>query len=97
MLARHYGWKIILWFASPQTVEKYEGWLAKFKHFELVFAILMFMPVSPDLVLCMMAGLMKMKLSHFIPIILFSRPFSSWCYSTGLLKVFQGLRNFFHV
>ncbi len=96
-LAHHYGWKIILWFASPQTVRKYQGWLAKFKHFDLIFAILMFMPVSPDLVLCMIAGLMNMKLSHFIPIILISRPFSSWCYSTGLLKIFEGITHAIHL
>ncbi len=96
-LALRYGNKIILWFAAPETVEKYEGWLKKSKHFELIFFICMMMPVSPDLVLCMIAGLMGLKFSHFLIIILISRPFSSWCYSTGLLKVFEWLRHLFHL
>ena len=96
-LARKFGNRIILWFASPETVNKYESWLEKSGHYQLFFTIAMFMPVSPDLVLCMLAGIMNMKFSHFLIIILLSRPFSSWCYSTGLLYVFDWLRKVFHL
>ncbi|UNT97295.1 TVP38/TMEM64 family protein [Allobaculum mucilyticum] len=96
-LARHYGTKMIYQIASPQTVQKYENMLTRSKRFELVFFIWMMMPVSPDLLLCMLAGLSSMKVSHFLFIILISRPFSSWCYSTGLLKVFTWIRNALHL
>lgn len=97
LLARKFGTKIILWFAAPETVDKYIGWLKKSGRYDLFFAIIMFMPVSPDIVLCMIAGLTGMKITRFLPIILVSRPFSSWCYSTGLLKIFQWLRTLFHL
>lgn len=97
LLARKYGTKIILWFAAPETVDKYIGWLKNSGHYTLFFAIAMFMPVSPDIVLCMIAGITGMKLSTFLPIILVSRPFSSWCYSTGLLMGFEWLRKLFHL
>lgn len=96
-LAVKFGNRIILWFAAPETVAKYEGWLQKSRHFELVFFICMMMPVSPDLVLCMLAGILHMKFSHFLIIILISRPFSSWAYSTGLLKIFQWIRALLHI
>lgn len=96
-LARRFGKRIILWFAAPETVDKYENWLHKWGHYELIFTVFMFMPISPDLVLCMIAGLTGMKFSHFLIIILLSRPFSSWCYSTGMLKLFQWLRHLFHM
>lgn len=96
-LARHYGIRLLLQFAAPKTVTKYENWLKKSRNYELFFAFMMMMPVSPDLVLCMIAGLLNMKFSHFFWIILISRPFSSWCYSTGLLKVFEWLRKAVHL
>lgn len=96
-LAKRYGKRIILWFAAPETVDKYESWLHKWGHYELIFTIFMFMPISPDLVLCMIAGLTGLKFSHFLIIILLSRPFSSWCYSTGMLKFFQWIRQAVHM
>lgn len=95
LLVKKYGNRIILTIASPETVEKYENLLKKSKHYELIFAVCMFLPVSPDLLLCMIAGLMNMKFSHFLVIILLSRPFSSWCYNTLLLKAFQWLAHTF--
>lgn len=89
LLVKKYGNRIILTVASPETVEKYENMLKKSKHYELIFAIAMFLPVSPDLLLCMIAGLMNIKFSHFLAIILVSRPISSWCYNTLLLTAFR--------
>ncbi len=96
-LAKKYGYRILLMFAAPKTVEKYRNWLQKSKHFELFFFICMLLPVSPDLVLCMIAGMTGMKFSHFLIIILVSRPVSSFCYSNGLLRVFDWLAKAIHL
>lgn len=94
-LAKRFGIRLLLQFAPPKTVARYEGWLKKSKHYVAFFTFFMMMPVSPDLILCMIAGLLNMKFSTFFWIIIVSRPFSSWCYSTGLLKVFEWLRSMF--
>lgn len=96
-LARKWGTRFIYQIASPETVDKYEKRLKNSRHFELIFFLWMMMPVSPDLLLCMLAGLSSMKVSHFLAIILVSRPFSSWCYSTGMLKVFEWIRKAVHL
>lgn len=96
-LAKRFGIKMILQIATPKAVARYESWLKNSKHYELFFALFMMMPVSPDLILCMIAGLLNMKFSHYFWIIIISRPFSSWCYSMGLLKVFEWLRKAVHL
>lgn len=96
-LAKKYGYRILLMFAAPATVEKYRNWLQKSRHFELVFLICMMLPVSPDLVLCMIAGMTGMKFSHFLIIVIASRPISSFCYSNGLLRVFDWIRKALHL
>lgn len=96
-LARKYGTKILLQFAAPKTVEKYQNWLSNSKHLELIFFLLMMMPISPDIILCMLVGMSSMKFSHFAAIIFISRPFSSWCYSAGMLKLFEWLAKLVHL
>ncbi len=96
-LAKRYGKRIILWFASPETVNKYEKRLQESGRFTTIFTVLMFMPVSPDLVLCMIAALSNMPFKKFLSIILISRPVSSFCYSMGLLKIVEWFLKFLHV
>lgn len=96
-LGRKYGVRFLYQIASPQTVEKYKTRLLASRHFTLIFLAWMMMPVSPDLLLCMLAGMSTMKFSVFLGIILISRPFSSWCYSTGLLYVFNWIRRVVHL
>ncbi len=96
-LAKRYGKRIILWFASPETVDKYEKRLQNSGHFAMIFTIFMFLPVSPDIVLCMIAALSGMSFKKFLLIILCSRPVSSFCYSMGLLKIVEWLLHLFHL
>lgn len=96
-LGRRYGIRFLYQIASPQTVEKYEKRLLSSRRFALIFFLWMMLPVSPDLLLCMLAGLSGMKFSVFLAVILISRPFSSWCYSTGLLYVFNSIRRAVHL
>ncbi|MBF0580120.1 TVP38/TMEM64 family protein [Erysipelotrichaceae bacterium RD49] len=96
-LAKRYGKRIILWFASPETVNKYEKRLQESGRFTAIFTVLMFMPVSPDLVLCMIAALSNMPFKKFLSIILISRPVSSFCYSMGLLKIVEWFLKFLHI
>lgn len=96
-LARKFGVKMIFRITSPKTYCKYKNWIARTRHFPLIFTICMFLPVSPDILLCMMAGLTGMSFGRFILIILISRPFSSWAYSTGLLKIFDWFRTTLHL
>ena len=77
-LAKRYGDRMILNIASPKTYARYRHWVQTTKHFTLVFIICMFLPVSPDIILCMLAGLNGMSWGRFLAIILVSRPVSSW-------------------
>lgn len=95
-LARKYGVRILLWFAAPQTIGKYLSLMKKSRHLELLFFIVMLLPVSPDLVWCMLAGILHMNFSHFLIMTIISRPVSSFCYSNGLLRVFDWLRSLLH-
>lgn len=96
-LAKKYGDRIILTLASPKTYAKYQHWVQTTKHFTLFFTICMLLPVSPDIILCMLAGLNGMSWGKFMAIILISRPVSSWAYSTGLLKGFEWILKVLHL
>ena len=96
-LAKRYGDQMILNMASPKTYARYRHWVQTTKHFTLVFTICMFLPVSPDIILCMLAGLNGMSWGRFLAIILVSRPVSSWAYSTGLLKGFEWILKTLHL
>lgn len=85
LLARRYGKNFILSLISDKTYNKYIGWLDNDKRFERLFALAIFIPVSPDDALCLMAGLTNLSLKKFILIMIFAKPFSIFIYSLALI------------
>lgn len=85
MLARKYGKSFILSFVSDATFAKYSRWLENDNRFAKLFALAIFLPVAPDDVLCLMAGLTNMSLKKYTLIILLAKPFSIYLYSLALI------------
>lgn len=88
-LVRRYGVKILSWLVSEQTFDKYYTKLQNSKNFTKYFAILIFLPVAPDDLLCMIAGLTKMKFKTFLIIILLGKPVSSFFYSYFIMRLMR--------
>ncbi|WP_300920541.1 TVP38/TMEM64 family protein, partial [uncultured Dubosiella sp.] len=88
-LVRRYGVKILSWLVSEQTFDKYYTKLQNSKNFTKYFAILIFLPVAPDDLLCMIAGLTKMKFRTFLIIILLGKPVSSFFYSYFIMRLMR--------
>ncbi|OYR96846.1 TVP38/TMEM64 family protein [Lactobacillus taiwanensis] len=84
-LARHYGKPFILHLVSEKTYEKYMKWTANQKKFNWFFALCIIAPMAPDDILCMIAGLTKMKFSTYVWIILLGKPWTIAAYSLGLI------------
>ncbi len=74
---------------SEQTFDKYYTKLQNSKNFTKYFAILIFLPVAPDDLLCMIAGLTKMKFRTFLIIILLGKPVSSFFYSYFIMRLMR--------
>ncbi len=66
------GRKVVYWCVGESTALKYEKMLGSKGY--MLFAIMQLLPFFPDDVLCMLAGLVSMKLSVFSLIILLIRP-----------------------
>lgn len=84
-LARYYGKPFILHIVSENTYNKYEARTKDQKKFDIFFALCIVLPVAPDDILCMIAGLTKMKFSRFLWIILLLKPWTILAYSMGML------------
>lgn len=81
-LARHYGPDIIRVFSTEKGYRKYKKWLeGDDRRFHKWFAILIFLPLAPDDLLCYMAGLTSMAFRKFIAIILLGKPLAVTTYS----------------
>lgn len=91
ILARHYGKPLIETIVSKKTYNKYISLLDRGKHFDKLFALAIFMPVAPDDLLCMLAGLTKMTYKKFITIIVLGKPASLLVYSLGLTTAFEAI------
>ncbi len=93
LLARNAGQEFVKQMTGSIFFEKYSKYLMKERHFENLFALLIFLPVAPDDFLCYLAGISKMKLKKFTMIILLGKPAAIFLYSMGLNKVFQVAMN----
>ena len=91
ILARHYGKPLIETIVSKKTYNKYISLLDRGKHFDKLFALAIFMPVAPDDLLYMLAGLTKMTYKKFITIIVLGKPASLLVYSLGLTTAFEAI------
>ncbi len=95
LLARHYGKPFIMHVISEKTYDKYIGYTTNQKQFDRLFALAIFLPVAPDDVLCLLAGLTKMKTSTFTWIILLGKPVTIAAYSWALVTGAQWLMKLF--
>lgn len=84
LLARTYGMNLVKKLIKRKYLDKYLSWLDNGKNFKIFLAICFFIPVAPDDLLCLVAGLSKMKLKTFIIILLIFKPCSIFVYSLGL-------------
>jgi len=84
-LARRYGKPFILHIVSEATYDKYIGYTKNQKKFDWFFAIAIVMPVAPDDVLCLLAGLTKMSWRKYFWIILLGKPLTIAAYGYALV------------
>lgn len=94
-LARRYGQNFILHMIPQKTFEKYfnKNKFRSQKAFDLFSALAIFLPVAPDDVLVMIAGLTKMTWAKFSAIIILLKPFTIAAYSFVLVYGGQWLLN----
>ncbi|KRL58547.1 integral membrane protein [Latilactobacillus fuchuensis DSM 14340 = JCM 11249] len=95
LLARQFGKPFILHVISEKTYDKYIGTITEKKNFTRFFALAIFLPVAPDDVLCLMAGLTEMSLKKFTWIIILCKPASIIAYSFALVYGGQFLMGLF--
>lgn len=88
-LVRRYGKPFIRKITSPESYDKYIGWLDKGTRFDWFFAAAIFFPCAPDDILCMIAGLTKMSYAKFVTIIVLGKPLALVAYSMGLTSLLQ--------
>lgn len=85
-LARKYGEFFVKCFVSDEAYDKYIGWTEKGNRFAWLLGILFFLPAAPDDILCMIAGLTKMKFRTFILIFIPTKAVSTFAF-TWLMEV----------
>lgn len=91
MLSKRYGHIFVKGIIGEKSYKKYISWVEHDKKFDKFFAFAIFFPISPDDVLCYVAGLSAMKLKRFVTIILMGKPLSIAIYSMGIVTVVQHL------
>lgn len=87
MLARRFGQPMIEALIPEKTLTKYTGYLNSAHRFERLFTLAILLPVAPDDLLCLLAGLTTMSRRKFITIILLCKPWTILAYSLGVNTV----------
>lgn len=85
------GKPVVYWCVGKEATEKYVNILGNKGNF--LFFLMQLLPFFPDDILCMVAGLTKMKFSFFFAVMLFVRPvyIAAVCFfGTGELIPFSG-------
>ncbi len=72
-------------FNFGKTYEKYIGYTKNQTRFDHLFTLAIVLPVAPDDVLCLLAGLTKMTFTRFFWIIILGKPITIFAYSMSLL------------
>lgn len=84
-LARRFGPPLIKAVASEAAYSKYSTWLDKGQSkFDKLFAAAIFLPFSPDDLLCMLAGVSKMTARKCLIILVLCKPLFLIPYSLGI-------------
>uniref|UniRef100_UPI002731181D TVP38/TMEM64 family protein n=1 Tax=Dubosiella newyorkensis TaxID=1862672 RepID=UPI002731181D len=78
LLVRKYGKRLLRHFVDQKTFDKYDQKLQDSKNFAKLFAIGIFLPIAPDDLLCMIAGLSSISFWKFFWIIVIGKPISSF-------------------
>lgn len=89
-LGRSFGRKLVVFMVGKETCEKWVKFLSNCKY---SFVIMMLLPIFPDDVLCMVAGLTNMSWTFFVVTNLISRPlaiFSTCFIGSGDLIPYHG-------
>lgn len=95
-LARFYGQPLVKAMVKERTFNKYMGWLNKNqKKFNIFFFIAMVFPFFPDDLICMIAGLSKMKFRQFFPLLAIGKIPSTLVYTLFLGFAYEGLDSIF--
>ncbi|KRK33196.1 TVP38/TMEM64 family protein [Loigolactobacillus bifermentans] len=89
LLVRHFGPRFLRGFVPEKTFNKYQHYLNGGKKFDRFFALAILLPVAPDDILCMLAGLTKMSLKKFSAIIILCKPWTILAYSLGMSTLLQ--------
>ena len=89
LVAKRYGAVFVKNVTGETFYRKYQKFLDKKKEFERLFALLIFLPVAPDDLLCYLAGVSSMSLKRFTVIILLGKPLAIFLYSMGLYQILQ--------
>ena len=89
-LGRTFGKRIVMFIVGAQTCEKWRKFLSGAKY---SFVLMMFLPIFPDDVLCLVAGLTDMTWAFFVITNLITRPLGIFltCYlGSGQLIPYHG-------
>jgi len=93
-LVRLFGKRLISFFVSKKTMLKYQHYLNGGNKFDRLFAVAILMPVAPDDLLCMFAGLTKISVKKFVTIIILCKPWTILVYSLGINTVFKFIASY---
>lgn len=79
LIGRVFGVKLVTWIVGHENATKYADLINKRGKFFLIIAFLL--PLFPDDILCLIAGITTMKFKHFFWITLITRPIGVICMS----------------
>lgn len=95
LLAKKYGRPLVELLVDRKHYEKYISWLDNEKRFERLFIFGMFFPISPDDILCYIAGLSNLSFSRYLVILTLGKPIPLMIYSVGMLNLLEWLFQLF--
>ncbi|PTQ80655.1 putative membrane protein YdjX (TVP38/TMEM64 family) [Trichococcus patagoniensis] len=91
LLGRAYGPDFIRKVTGDKFYDRYSKYLDSDHGFDKMLAVLIFLPVAPDDLLCYLSGISTISVKKFSAIIVLAKPFSIFLYSMGLSTVMQAL------
>lgn len=90
-LARKFGTKILKWIVGTEKAEKYAKFLGQGK---FVLPLLLLVPIFPDDIICVAAGISNVNWLYFMIVIFITRGIDNFCtvfIGSSLLKTTEGI------